>query len=301
MINQCLIILLLLVLQAYSENRIFHAYFSGSDRKHYVVTELEDPFSLEITIMEPHEVTKTFPLSNCNFTKNGIYRAVKIQENSVYIHVLTDEGEFLKVVNLTALSNDITNGNCILISDAYFGKYKVYVYKIEEKNILKRWLVTPDGKLTNPVEVVRIEEPILYVYVYPENININIRTEGSSSHYMYKNYTDLPRCDVPWDSTSCEENQVPGEKSEIVSATDQPITGSSETSTGTTFYHDFKIVVITIIVYLFIQIILGVGYYFSNLRSKSQGEGRSHLNRGFSGDLDNRRTRNNYSRDIPMT
>ena len=63
-----------------------------------------------------------------------------------------------------SLSNDTINGHCTSFDAIYFGKHKIYIYKVENENTLKRWLVTPEGESINPVVVAKTEE-VYYLFL----------------------------------------------------------------------------------------------------------------------------------------
>ncbi|KAE9546581.1 hypothetical protein FO519_010207, partial [Halicephalobus sp. NKZ332] len=104
------------------------------------------------------------------------------------------------------LSNDIDNGNCTFINEIYFGKHKIYIYRVENSTILKRWLVTSDGELTNSSVIKRTKFPIEYVFLHSKLIEISTR-EDNSWLLSREDCEDLPRCDIPGDGISCEEDQ----------------------------------------------------------------------------------------------
>ncbi|KAE9546156.1 hypothetical protein FO519_010632, partial [Halicephalobus sp. NKZ332] len=97
---------------------------------------------------------------------------------------------------MTTLSDIPINGYCIPINEIYFGKYKIYIYKVEDSNILKRWLVTPEGEEISPVVIAKTELPIRDVYVHLDSNLINLVTwEGNiKDTYLDEYYNDLPKC-----------------------------------------------------------------------------------------------------------
>ncbi|KAE9546237.1 hypothetical protein FO519_010551, partial [Halicephalobus sp. NKZ332] len=149
-------------------------------------------------INESNGITNHFNLSNCGEWWILIKKySINNQGSHLYIHIWgTENDDSLISVDLTALSNNISNGNCISIAGSYFGKHRIYIYLVENSTILKRRLVAPDGELTNPVVVAKTELPIRYVIVDWKGIEISTGEEDSgplSEEY----YEDLPKCDVP--------------------------------------------------------------------------------------------------------
>ncbi|KAE9546686.1 hypothetical protein FO519_010102 [Halicephalobus sp. NKZ332] len=102
----------------------------------------------------------------------------------------------------------MSNGNYTSIADSYFGKHKVYIYKVENSTILKRWLVAPDGELTKPIKVLETEFPIPFVTVYSDIIRVNALIPNMNNYWKFYYYKDAPKCDVPEDDTTCEEDQA---------------------------------------------------------------------------------------------
>ncbi|KAE9549685.1 hypothetical protein FO519_007092 [Halicephalobus sp. NKZ332] len=129
------------------------------------------------------------------------------------------------------LSSNNNSGYCIHVNGIYFGKYKTYIYRIEDSNIVKRWLVTPEGTLTNPVVVAKTDFAIENIYV---NSTTNIITAcGEFQNCSPKKvFEDLPKCDVPDDGTPCEKDQVTTRKPQIVPTTEQTTSIVTETSVG---------------------------------------------------------------------
>ena len=84
---------------------------------------------------------------------------VQLRNDLLFIHIEDpqDEENFLQIVDLPALSNDVINETCIPVTETYFGGKKIYIYRIEEEVVLKRWLITEDGEEINPAVVLEME------------------------------------------------------------------------------------------------------------------------------------------------
>ena len=80
---------------------------------------------------------------------------MKLQGNHIFLlrKNIENEEKVVQIVELPHSSNDSINEMCIPATDAYFGRQQVYIYKVEEGKILKRLLLTTDGKEVNPVVV----------------------------------------------------------------------------------------------------------------------------------------------------
>ncbi|KAE9551271.1 hypothetical protein FO519_005528 [Halicephalobus sp. NKZ332] len=233
MINWHSIFLFLSVLQLTSVSKVLQIHFNGLNGKHYIIKESENPFRMVLTVMEPNEVTEKFELPSCSIKNTVTYRAVKIQENTIYMHILGGEHEFLQVVDLAALSDHVTKSNCIPIAETYFGKHKVYIYKIEGKNILKRWLVTPDGREINPVKVAETKLPIVYAHIYGDKIKIYTSNKNVYDPNAYEYHMDSPRDDTPENNTRIEINQISKKEPQIIYNTEQTTTMHVVTTTYT--------------------------------------------------------------------
>ncbi|KAE9546712.1 hypothetical protein FO519_010076 [Halicephalobus sp. NKZ332] len=242
-------------------------YFVGErDGKSYTITEYyETPNRLVLNVNESSGIVKYFNLSICDewVVKINNY-SIDNQGRHLYIHIWdADTDDSLISVNLTALSNNISNGNCISIADSYFGKHKIYIYRVEEEQILKRWLVTPDGEIANPVVVKKTKFPIRHVDINSKLIQITTREENSRSSER-EDCEDLPRCDVPENDTSCEEYRDAGKISEILSTTERV-----EASVILFSKRYLKVIIIAICALLFILTLLGIGCCFYKWKLKS--------------------------------
>ncbi|KAE9546371.1 hypothetical protein FO519_010417, partial [Halicephalobus sp. NKZ332] len=186
--------------------------------------------------------------------------SINNQGSHLYIHIWgTENTDSLISVDLTALSNNISNGTCVSIADSYFWEHKIYIYRVENNNILKRWLVTSDGELTNSVVVAQTKLPIRYVDVDWKGIEISTG-EGESGPLSKETYEDLPKCDVPDDGTPCDDYQFITEEPQTVFTTERVITRSSEVLTGTSFGHNLKVVIIIACAIFFVLVLIGIGY-----------------------------------------
>lgn len=111
--------------------------------------------------MEPNGTIKHFLLPDCDNKKLELIDvAIGCQKNLLFLRrwdIMSKE-KFLQIVNLSDVLNNNNSGICVSIANAYFGENKMFIYRIEDGNILKRWLVTPDGNLTNPRVVVKTKD-----------------------------------------------------------------------------------------------------------------------------------------------
>ncbi|KAE9547004.1 hypothetical protein FO519_009784 [Halicephalobus sp. NKZ332] len=269
MIRRLLVAVLFTVLQLsfstfFNKYPIVHSdYFVGeSNGKSYTITEYKGTSDrLVLSINESNGITNHFNLSTCNESWILMKKySINSLGSHLYIHIWgTENNNSLVSVDLTALSNNISNGTCISIIDSYLGEYKTYIYRVENNTILKRWLVAPDDEEINPTVVAKTKLPIRHVYVYGGNIMISTGKEDSeplSEEY----YEDLPKCDVPENDTSCEEYQVTTEEPQTVFTTERMITESSEILTRTSFGHNLRVVIIIACAVFSVLVLIGIGY-----------------------------------------
>ncbi|KAE9547356.1 hypothetical protein FO519_009431, partial [Halicephalobus sp. NKZ332] len=140
------------------------------------VNEYMDPFQLELAVTDFNETVK-FLLPACGQLKAKIYNnRIRIQKNILLLDLMTTERHVLEIVNLPALFNDVDNETCVPIADSYFGESKIYIYKVKNKNILERWLITLDGEQVYDTMVAVTKYPIKVVNVNQNRIGI--QTEG---------------------------------------------------------------------------------------------------------------------------
>ncbi|KAE9547445.1 hypothetical protein FO519_009342 [Halicephalobus sp. NKZ332] len=179
--------------------------------KNYTITQYDEtPNRLVLSINESNGITNHFNLSTCGEWDISIKNySINNQGSNLYIHIWgTENDNSLVIVNLTALSNDSSNGNCTSIAASYFGKYKIYIYRAENSTILRRWLVASDGELTKPIKVVETEFPIKSVHLHNDTIHVNTLIRDMHNYRKLYSYKDAPKCDVPEDDTTCEEDQA---------------------------------------------------------------------------------------------
>ena len=76
---------------------------------------------------------------------------MRLEGNLLFLYRPRIEGvpSIFHILNLPGLFNNVSNQKCIIIADAYFGKNKLFIYKVKENRILERWLITPDGHQIN--------------------------------------------------------------------------------------------------------------------------------------------------------
>ncbi|KAE9552291.1 hypothetical protein FO519_004508 [Halicephalobus sp. NKZ332] len=210
MIRWLLVAVLFAVLQLSLSTRYYDNFVGESNGKNYTIVKYYEILTrLVLNVTESNGITNHFNLSNCGewliFTKEY---SINNQGSHLYIHIsgpVNDDS--LVIVDLTALSNNISNGKCIPIADSYFGKYKIYIYRVENSTILKRWLVA-DGELTKPIKVVETEFPIRRVDVYNNMISIDTTISSMNNYWKIYDYKDAPKCDVPEDDTTCEDQAL---------------------------------------------------------------------------------------------
>ncbi|KAE9546921.1 hypothetical protein FO519_009867, partial [Halicephalobus sp. NKZ332] len=193
------IVVLYAVLQmSFSSKSERHFVGERNSKNYTIIAYPEDLAKLILTVKIPNGITQTFSLSTCNERFTILHNYIVNSQGSHLFYSFTgDNGSYLVVVNLTTLSNNISNGKCIFIKKAYFGKHKIYTYKIENNNILKRWLVNPEGKEVNPVVITKTESPIRHFLIDLDNILIGTEGKNVGDPYVYARYKDLPRCDIP--------------------------------------------------------------------------------------------------------
>ena len=92
--------------------------------------------------------------------------------NSQRTHLFLYYDEYLLTVNLTDLRKDTCNGVNERINVVYSEKDNIYVYKVENGNLLKRLLMTPEGELINPVLV---KETDFVCYFFSKLVNVVFR------------------------------------------------------------------------------------------------------------------------------
>ncbi|KAE9546947.1 hypothetical protein FO519_009841, partial [Halicephalobus sp. NKZ332] len=240
-----------------------YEYFVGerNGKSYTVICYSVYPDRLVLSINESNGITNHFNLSNCGEWWILIKKySINNQGSHLYIHIWgTENTDSLISVDLTTLSNNISNGTCVSIADSYFWEHKIYIYRVENNNILKRWLVASDGELINAVVVAQTKLPIRYVNIYWKVIEISTGEEDSWP-LSKENYVDLPRCNVPENDTSCEEYRVSTEEPQIVFTTERVITSSSEILIGTSFGHNLKVVIIIACAVFFVLVLLTIGY-----------------------------------------
>ncbi|KAE9546303.1 hypothetical protein FO519_010485, partial [Halicephalobus sp. NKZ332] len=83
----------------------------------------------------------------------------------------------------------------------------MYIYRVENSNILKRSLRTSEGEEINSVEVARTKLPIRHVSARSKLIDIITWGKNVDDSYSKESYKDLPKCDVPDDGTPCDDDQ----------------------------------------------------------------------------------------------
>ncbi|KAE9548712.1 hypothetical protein FO519_008073, partial [Halicephalobus sp. NKZ332] len=162
--------------ETFKEPSIREGYFVGErNGKNYTITKYyETTQRLVLTVENNNKSIKKFSLSTCTQKYAAIENyTINSRETHLFFQLRNPlDNKFLVIVSLAALSNDISDGNCMPIADSYFGKYKIYIYRVEDSNILKRWLLTPEGEEMNPVVVTKTKLPIEYVKVYWKVIQI---------------------------------------------------------------------------------------------------------------------------------
>lgn len=136
---------------------------------------------------------------------------MKIRGSLLFVHIrdLQSGENFLQIIDLPALSNNITHEACIPVIETYFGRHKIYIYRVEEDHILKRWLITEDGEETNPAVVAKTEfvgflvsysnnydiQSIKAVVAHSQGIEIKTSSGATDDFFETDDYEDLPRCD----------------------------------------------------------------------------------------------------------
>ncbi|KAE9549885.1 hypothetical protein FO519_006914 [Halicephalobus sp. NKZ332] len=246
MVRWFLILVLFAVVQISSSNVCDQYFVRGYNGKSYTIKvykEYLSPDKLTLIVKKPGRIFEEFPLSTCDreYVAIGKY-AINSQRNYLFFHIGESIGEGqLVIVDLMALSGNISNGDCISTDMVYFGKHKVYIYRIVDDYNLKRW---------------KIRE----AYFDSDRIKINYEKDDSTSStdYYYDDaprcnvYDDAPKCDVPEGDTSCEEYQA-----------------LEGISMKTLFEHNLRVVVIVVGALFFILILLCISYYLWNWKSKS--------------------------------
>lgn len=104
-------------------------------------------------MIKPNGDNKSFPLPEC-YEKKYIRKS---SENNEGNSPSADKGDekLFKFINLKFLFSNIDIKTCIPIVNIYLGRYKVYIYTVEEGNILKRSLISPDGEQINSRIIVK--------------------------------------------------------------------------------------------------------------------------------------------------
>ena len=87
--------------------------------------------------------SKSFPLPNCGEKTQTLTSSIK-KENSLTSH--EDYEKLFKIINSRALFRDIDIKTCVPIVDIYFEESKMYIYAVDEGNVVRRSLITSDGK-----------------------------------------------------------------------------------------------------------------------------------------------------------
>ncbi|KAE9552788.1 hypothetical protein FO519_004005 [Halicephalobus sp. NKZ332] len=215
MVYLCLVFFFFSAFQVSFSKKFFPFYVSEVNGKSYAVQQFHNSSRLELVTVESGGVIRRFELPNCDLltlTSDSPMSilGVKIQQDSLLLHIknLEDNNQYLEIVNLLDLSNNIVNTTCLYVDDVYFGKHKNYIYKVEEGRILKRWLVTSDGKEANPTVVAETKFPIKTIDVRWQNIRITTQNQSINRGSVVEFHPDVPRCDVPESNTSCEENDL---------------------------------------------------------------------------------------------
>ncbi|KAE9551272.1 hypothetical protein FO519_005529 [Halicephalobus sp. NKZ332] len=221
-------------------------YFVGENNsKNYTIVQYDENSTRLVLTVRSSKNSEEFSLSTCD--KKYVapsHRSINSQGTHLFVHLMGEgDSNFLLIVDLVTLSDSINNGDCIPVDGIYFGEHKIYVYRVKENNILRRWVLTPDGELTNPVVVARTKYSIKQVHVYVENSKIITEGEHAKGFYVNGYHTDLPRCDTPENDISCTEYQAPEEKPKALCHTEQTA-GPLETPVITISKDDLKVVVI---------------------------------------------------------
>ena len=95
--------------------------------------------------------------------------------------------------------------NCTDIDAGHFGEHVIFIYRVEENNILRRWTMTPGGKRIDPIVFNKTEyvcfvlihinqqgiQPIKDVQINEMQITI-IMQNGNNTVTKY--VKDEPRC-----------------------------------------------------------------------------------------------------------
>ncbi|KAE9556787.1 hypothetical protein FO519_000193 [Halicephalobus sp. NKZ332] len=210
-------------------------------KSHTIIQYLGDynsPNRLMLNINESSGITKNFNLSTCEQHLSIKDYSINSQRSHLYIRLSGSfNTNYILIVNLTTLSDDHINGKCVFFNAAYFGKYKIYIYRVEDSTILKRWLLTPVGEEINPVVVAETKLPIEYVNVDRNKVHIQTRGNGENSHTIKEEYDDVPKCDVPDDDTSCKEYQRPQATSNVTRNSPEHFVGECDNKNYTITEH----------------------------------------------------------------
>ncbi|KAE9549265.1 hypothetical protein FO519_007530 [Halicephalobus sp. NKZ332] len=267
---------------------------------------------LILSVKEPNSIVKSFQLKYC-YGKDIKMKNYSINSQGTHLFIYAlgmSDNKYLITVDLTALSNNTLNGECKSVKGAYFGKHKIYVYRVENSKILKRWLMSPEGKEINPVVVARTESWITNVDVSVDSINI---TTKENIHPI--TLEDAPKCDVPDDGTPCDDDKVPEATTQVPLITGQNNTEHAETTVSTNdnlsknaratkkrrhiastvekktvksgdnsivkpSKYDSNIGVIAIGAFALVSVMILVGYFVFNSRSNSKREPQNDPNKG---------------------
>ncbi|KAE9548246.1 hypothetical protein FO519_008539 [Halicephalobus sp. NKZ332] len=230
-----------------AERTLFSRRFSG---KTYILEQFNDSVELEITIPQFYGPSKKLNFSTCEQMRARIHQSQK-------------DTQFLQIVNLTLNASKSYNIGCHYIADSYFGRYKLYIYQIEEDLILKKWTVTSDGRKTDPVVIAKTELPITSVKVNRTLITVKTQGKDKNSSSIFEFYQELPWYEVGRNGTSCAEDYVCRKK---------------RTREGMTLEQYFEIMVVVPAIFLIIVLTIGIGYCFRDPELGPEEEMLAHLN-----------------------
>ena len=93
--------------------------------------------------MKENKTTDVIDIPTCDLNNAKIYDGhIKIIEDYLFIHIKSDNTHILKTMNLSSTDQE----SCIPIVGAYFGKYKIFIYHVENYRNLMRSSVIPGGR-----------------------------------------------------------------------------------------------------------------------------------------------------------
>ena len=124
----------------------------------YAIREswLSDSRTRELVTIEADGTFWNSPLPDCGIDHLEMSPTdIRLQDNRVFVlgKDLNSQEKVFQIVDVPDLFSDNTSEICIPVADAYFGKQNTYVYRVENETVLERWLVTPDGNLTDSEEI----------------------------------------------------------------------------------------------------------------------------------------------------